>query len=104
MHQFPVFQKLPFRGLKNRVSFEDAHPAADDHLIIGRQLLYQVGIVEPYHPDVPRLITDYGFGAPSATWHDLTHLPDVGNDGLLIALDQLGDGLSLAVIEVAVGK
>ena len=46
------------------VSLEQADPTAEHDASIGRQFLGQVGLIEPYHPHIARLIADYGFRAP----------------------------------------
>ncbi len=83
---------------------EDSHPAADDHLSVSPQALGDVGIVEPDHPDVARLVADDSLSAAPAPQPGFLGLPDVSHNGLLLALGEVGDVLALAVVEVAVGE
>ncbi|MBA7577333.1 hypothetical protein ES708_19184 [subsurface metagenome] len=85
-------------------SAEDTHPAADDHLGVGGQAFGDIGVIEPDHPDVARLVADNGLGAASSPQPGFLSLPDVSHNGLLFALDKLGDVFALAVVEVAVGE
>ena len=83
---------------------EKADTAAEHYLGIGGQCFGQIGLVEPDHADIARLIAHDGLGAAPAARPGLLRLPDVGHDGLLLALGKLRDELQLAVVEVAVGE
>ena len=49
------------------------------------------------------LVADNSLGASPSARSRLLGLPDVGDDGLFFAFGKLGNGFSLAIIEVAVG-
>jgi len=104
VHQVVVADRLPLRGLEDISALVQPHPAADDHLLVGLQLLGQVGVVEPHHPHIAAVITHYGFGAPPPPQPYLLSLPDIGDYGLLLTLGELGDGVALAVVQVAMGE
>jgi len=101
MNQLLILQQLPLRRLKHILPAKQADPPAENHPFISGKLFNHVGIIEPHHPDIARLVSHDSLGAPPATEPDLTCLPNIGNDGLLFTLGQLRNRLRLAVIEVA---
>ena len=104
MNKLPALNQLPFRRLKHISPPKQAHPAAQDHLRIGIQLLSQIGLVKPHHPDIAGLIANDSLGAPPAAQHYLLGLPHTGNDGLLFIRSKLRDGPLPAIVKVTTGK
>ena len=99
-----AIDNLPLRRLEDVAAPEDADPAADHDAAVGGERFGQVGLVVPDDADIAGLVADDGLGGAAAAGPGLIGLPDVGDDGLLLALDELGDELDLAVVEVAVGE
>jgi hypothetical protein len=100
MYQFLILQHLPFGGFEYRLVPENTEPPAYYYLLIGGYLLYQIWVIEPYHPDIAGFVSDDGFRAAAITQPYLTYLPDVSDNGFLVPLGQLRNSFSFGIIEV----
>ena len=102
---FLAVEDLELGGWELQVAFVDLHPAADCHPGVGFEGLGQVGLAEPYHPDVPRLVAHHGLGGlESSPEAGLPGLPHGGHYGLLLPWLQLGDLVYLGEVVVTPGK
>ena len=97
-------QRLVLRGLKDLYPLIEAHLAAEHQLRIGAQLLRQIGLIKPNNLHIPGLIADNGLGGAPSPEKGLMSLPHRSDDGLFLPYLELGNGLTLAVIDVAPGE
>ncbi|MBA7656478.1 hypothetical protein ES703_64404 [subsurface metagenome] len=85
-------------------SAKQAHPTTENHPRIGRQLLSQIGLIKPYHPDIAGFIANNSFRATSPPQHSLISLPYISDNRLLLPLGKLRNELPLAIVKVTVRK
>ena len=84
-----AFREFPVRRDEHLAPVINADTPGKDDFAVCCKRFSQVRLVKPDDADIARFVADDGLGTAASAGPRLACLPDVGDDGLLFAFDQL---------------